>query len=139
MKVIIAGSRDFKSESTCLKIIDKIVKQNAIHITEVVSGTCHGPDKFGEKYAELNNLPVKPFPADWYPLGKDGPLDKTAGFRRNTEMAQYAEALIALRWNLYESKGTSHMISEANKYKLKVYIYDYDSNTNTFKYTTYAN
>lgn len=98
MKVIIAGSRDI----TDLDEVIKAVKSSGFEITEVVSGTARGVDKLGEEYAKLNNIPVKAFPADWYNLGKK------AGFRRNQEMLEYADALIAV-WDGF-SRGTQHMI-----------------------------
>ena len=58
---------------------------------------------------------VKEFPANWARHGR------SAGPIRNQEMAEYADALIAL-WD-GKSKGTENMISEAQKRGLKVYIH----------------
>ena len=46
-------------------------------------------------------------PADW---DLDG---KSAGFKRNVKMAEYADALVAF-WD-GESKGTKHMIETAKE------------------------
>jgi len=50
-------------------------------------------------------------------------LGKAAGFIRNAEMAEYADALIAF-WD-GRSKGTKHMIDLAKKHGLKVKIQFY--------------
>lgn len=88
-------------------------------ITEVVSGCAIGVDRLGESWAEYCNVPVKLFPAQW--RDRDGVYDNSAGYKRNVEMAQYADALIAI-WD-GKSRGTKHMIDIATKRGLRVYIH----------------
>lgn len=112
MKVIIAGGRTFNDYNLLCQICDKALSlQNEV---EIVSGTANGADKLGEKYAKEKGCPVKHFPADWDKYGK------SAGYKRNEEMAKYADALIAF-WN-GKSKGTKHMIDLAKRYELKVKV-----------------
>ncbi len=69
---------------------------------EIVSGRAKGPDTFGEWWAlVLNGGNIKFFPADWK-------LGSKAGFIRNEQMGDYADALIAF-WD-GKSRGTKHMI-----------------------------
>ncbi len=110
MKTIIAGSRDIDDYD----VIKTAVLNSGYVITEVVSGRAKGVDKLGERWATDNNIPVKEFPAHWNTYGK------TAGFRRNNEMAKYADALIAV-WD-GRSKGTRHMIDTATREGLRVYV-----------------
>lgn len=113
MKVIIAGSRSFFDYSfLCLKCDKALSSQTDI---EIVSGTANGADKLGEKYAEERKYQIKRFPADWDKYGK------SAGHKRNEEMAKYSDALICF-WN-GSSMGSKSMIDLANKYKLKVKVY----------------
>ena len=56
-------------------------------------------------------------PADW---DLDG---KSAGFKRNVKMAEYADALVAF-WD-GESKGTKHMIETAKEKGLDIRIKHY--------------
>lgn len=112
MKVIIAGSRDI----TDYEAVKRAVVNSGFEITEVVSGTARGVDQLGEQWAIDNNIPITPFPANWANYGRG------AGFRRNLEMAQYADALIAL-WDGV-SRGTKNMIITAGKYRLKIYVED---------------
>lgn len=115
MKVIIAGSRGIEDFTT----ISKAISNSGFIITEVVSGTARGVDKLGEKWAEKNRVPVKRFPADWNKHGK------SAGYKRNKQMAEYADALIAV-WD-GESRGTGHMINLAREAGLSVYVYIFNS------------
>lgn len=111
MKVIIAGSRSVTSPSV---IIDAI-NYSGFDIDEVVSGTARGVDRIGEQWGCSNNKKITRFPADWDKHGK------SAGYRRNVDMAQYADALIAV-WD-GSSKGTQHMINIAHENGLEVFIF----------------
>lgn len=111
MKVIIAGSRDI----TDYRQVEAAYLSSNMVITEIVSGGARGVDSLGEQVAKNFGIPVKVFPADWNKYGK------RAGALRNIQMANYAEGLIAI-WD-GKSKGTKHMIDEANKLGLSVYIF----------------
>lgn len=100
MRVIIAGSRSFQ-DYELLKSKMSYYLQNAKDI-EIVSGTAYGADKLGERFAKEFNYELKQFPADWDTFGK------SAGYKRNVQMADYADALVAF-WD-GESRGTEHMI-----------------------------
>ena len=113
MKVIIAGSR----EITSYVVVQLAVAGSGFDITEVVSGTARGVDQLGELWAFENDIPVKRFPADWKKYGK------SAGYKRNQQMAEYADALIAI-WD-GKSAGTGHMISIAKMKQLPVYVHQY--------------
>lgn len=107
MKVIIAGSRSIKD----YLIVKQAIKSSGFIITEIVSGTAQGVDRLGESWAFQNGILVKRFFPDWDKYGR------SAGYRRNVEMAEYADALIAI-WD-GKSRGTKHMIDIANKNNLK--------------------
>lgn len=72
----------------------------------------------GERYALERGYSIKKFPADWNTYGK------RAGYLINTEMANYADILIAF-WD-GKSKGTHHMINLARRANLKVDINRFD-------------
>lgn len=117
MKVIIAGSRSIKDR----KIVDKAIEASGFSITEVVSGGASGVDSLGEAWAADHKIPVKQFPAKWELHGK------AAGPIRNKQMADYAEALIAV-WD-GNSRGTLNMITQAKCKGLHVYAYYTDDRT----------
>jgi len=117
MKTIIAGSRSI----TDYNEVKKAVEESGFEITEVVSGACPtGVDPLGEKYAFLNDIPLKRFPAQWdrYRSAKG---KNPGGMIRNREMAAYAEALIAVYDGV--SPGTKNMITEAQLKGLKVHVH----------------
>ena len=119
MKVIIAGGRGFHDYDLLCQKADKILsRQDEV---EIVSGAAKGADKLGERYAQERNYEVKRFPADW------GTFGNSAGYRRNVEMAVYADALIAF-WD-GKSKGTEHMINIAREQDLLVRVITYKTKT----------
>lgn len=111
MRVIIAGSRDITNYNALLQAI----ADSGFEITTVISGAARGVDKLGEIYASENQIDCELYPPDWNKYGK------SAGHRRNADMANVADALIAL-WD-GESRGTKSMIEIANKKGLHVHIH----------------
>lgn len=85
---------------------------------EIVSGAARGVDTFAIEIGDQYKIPVKTFPADWDTHGKQ------AGYLRNAEMAEYADALIAI-WD-GKSPGTKMMIDLAQKKGRPVEIYRLD-------------
>lgn len=114
-KYIIAGSRDFADYDLLEKVL------NEFEIGEIVCGGARGSDLLGKEYGEKYNIPVKMFLADWKKYRN------AAGPKRNIEMAEYADALIAF-WD-GESTGTKHMISEAHRKKLYITVVKYNIQT----------
>ena len=113
IKVIIAGGRNFEDYHKLCRVCDEFLQdQNNI---EIVSGAYKGADLLGERYAVERKYSIKQFPAEWRRYGK------SAGLKRNTEMAAYADSLIAF-WD-GESKGTKHMIELATQAGLIVKVF----------------
>jgi hypothetical protein len=132
MKVLIAGSRcvtagdnltypprKFTDEEIawffeCVKDYHK-----RYPITEIISGGAAGVDRMGELYGEFFKVPVKQFLPDWKKYGK------SAGFKRNAEMVEYADRVIVF-WDSH-SKGTKHTIdlTERSHKPLTIWRFDY--------------
>lgn len=110
MKVIIAGGRKI----TDYELLLRAVLNAGFDITAVVSGGAKGADALGEQFAAEASLPVYKFPAEWDQFGR------AAGPIRNELMAKFGDALIAL-WD-GKSRGTKHMIEQANKHGLRVHV-----------------
>lgn len=100
MRVIIAGSRDIID----YEFIKNCINTSQFKISEIVCGYAHGVDLLGKRYGQEHNISVAEFPADWSTHGK------SAGFIRNSKMAKYGEALIAI-WD-GKSRGTKNMINQ---------------------------
>ena len=103
MRTIVAGSRTANNYDDLLRAITAAPWKP----TEIISGSARGADVLGEKWARENNIPLRLMPANW---AKDG---NRAGYLRNVEMADCADALLAL-WN-GKSPGTRHMIDIATR------------------------
>ena len=119
-KVIIAGSREFE-DYTLLKSQCDYYLQNKLNdpycTVVIVSGHARGADSLGERYALEKNYKLTKFPANWSLYGK------SAGYRRNVDMGNYADALIAF-WDGI-SKGTKHMIDIATNKGLRICVIKY--------------
>lgn len=115
-KIIIAGGRDFNNYELLKEKCDLFLSTLEGEI-EIVSGTAPGADRLGVRYADERDYGIKLFPADWNAHGK------SAGYKRNKEMAFYADGLIAF-WD-YESSGTHHMIKLAKSHGLNVRVVKY--------------
>lgn len=111
MKTIIAGSR----QGVTLKDVEEAMAKCGWVITSVVSGCARGVDTMGAMIAERRGIPVHEYPADWETYGK------SAGSFRNGQMANNAEALIAV-WD-GKSKGTQNMIKGATARGLRVFVH----------------
>ena len=109
MKIIIAGGRNYSFTKIDYRKLALFAQQH--NITEVVSGCANGADTYGQLWASNRGIQVKQFPADWEKYGKG------AGFIRNLEMADYADALIAFAGG----SGTEHMVKEARRRKLMIF------------------
>lgn len=110
-KVIVAGGREFNDYRLLCQTCDRMLSQkHQTHDIVIISGTARGADTLGERYAQERGYAVERFPADWEHAGK------SAGFIRNRQMADVADALIAF-WDRH-SRGTAHMIDQARQKSL---------------------
>lgn len=103
-RVIVAGSRDFTDYDLLKSKLDFLLKNRNNII--IVSGTAKGADKLGEQYAKERGYKIAEYPADWS-------LGKKAGYLRNKQMAENADAAVIF-WD-GESPGSKHMIDLAKE------------------------
>lgn len=119
MKLIIAGSRDITDyDALRLALMASGLWKKHKKAIEVVSGTARGVDTLGEIFAERNGLVLHSMAADWDTYGK------RAGYLRNAEMADFADALLLI-WD-GKSKGSQHMYDLAKKKGLEVHAFIYE-------------
>ena len=109
VKLVIAGGRDyfFSDEDTA--------KLDALHaehsISEVVCGCASGADSEGAAWAATHGIFIAEFPADWQQFGR------SAGPRRNQQMAAYADALALFPGGT----GSANMLLQAQQHGLKIF------------------
>lgn len=111
MRVIIAGSRGITDPSLVWDAI-----QSApffAQMTEVVHGGAKGVDQLASVLTSVK-WPEKVFQPDWNTHGR------AAGPIRNRQMAEYADALVAV-WDGV-SRGTANMIAEMRKLGKPVHV-----------------
>lgn len=114
-KLAIIGSRNFKDYELLCAEIAKLPKPSTI-----VSGGANGADSLGKRYADEFGIPTTIFPAIWHPQGEDGPMDKGAGMKRNTDIINTADAILAF-WD-GDSTGTIDSINKGLMAKKHVKI-----------------
>lgn len=113
-RVVVAGSRNFQDKELLFSKLDFFLQNQRPEKIEIVSGMAKGADTMGEEYARARGLKIKRFPAEWDRFGK------SAGYRRNEQMATYADALVAF-WDGH-SPGTRHMISLCREKGIQVRV-----------------
>jgi len=99
MKLIIAGSRSF----TDYALLASVLGPHRHQISAVIHGGARGADRLGFRWAVRHHVRSRCFAADWERFGK------SAGVRRNHQMAQAGDMLVAFHVN--NSPGTAHMIA----------------------------
>ncbi len=114
MRLIIAGSRGVDN----VRLVRFAFRQFRHYkvVIEIVCGGAKGIDQLGADLAEERGIALNLKLAEWDVHGK------SAGYIRNTEMADCADGLLAI-WDL-KSRGTKHMITIALAKGLYVEVYD---------------
>lgn len=102
VKLLIAGGRTFTDYDL---LVDEVIDflGTAKPKPTIISGVAAGADMLGVRFAREAELELIPYPARWDLYGK------SAGFRRNLEMADAATKAIIF-WD-GKSKGSEHMIN----------------------------
>ena len=119
-KVIIASSRGFSNYKLLKEKCNEYLREKRKEYNIIIiSGGARGADTLGEKYAQDEGFSLEVFPANWNKFGK------SAGFIRNEQMAEIADALIAF-WD-GKSHGTKHMIEIMENKKLLVRVVNYET------------
>lgn len=108
MRTAIIGSRTFNDLSFATERLKEF------DITHVVSGGARGADSIAEKWAYQNEIPTTIYYPNW------GRYGKSAGFRRNADIVEDCDQLIAF-WD-GNSKGTANSIDIAKANKKPHYI-----------------
>jgi hypothetical protein len=128
MRLIIAGSRNFNDyqylREMAMGVVNDYISETEAFSGEggyaldkyitIISGTARGADQLGEKFAKEEGLGLEQYPAKWDIYGK------SAGYRRNEQMAKTGTHLLAF-WD-GKSRGTKHMIDLAQYHGLKINV-----------------
>lgn len=138
IRLCVFGSRRLKDYRFLKQKLDHLLSNLDLNEIEWISGTCEQTDKFGERYANEHNIPIKPFPANWNSIDKPDAVIKSrkdgtrynakAGLDRNEQMAQYVAEFNPLGYAIgflpdyCESKGTQDMTERCKAHGIKLKI-----------------
>ena len=122
MHIVVAGSRGWMDTDLLYSTLDAFIEpllemhspSSALQdgpIT-IISGTAHGADTMGERWAESRDIPILRMPADWETHGR------RAGYLRNEQMAAIADHVFVF-WDGV-SRGSQHMIDIATRMDIPV-------------------
>jgi len=111
-RVIVSGTRTYKDVKAFHEKMDYYFQNKKP--TEILSGGAKGTDAMAKEYAYERAIPFSEWHPDWSRYGKQ------AGPRRNVEMSNNADALIAF-WD-GKSPGTKSIIDIAKRGYLKIKV-----------------
>lgn len=107
MKLAVIGSRNLT-----VNLADYL---SGMEIDELVSGGARGIDRCVRRYAEERKIPLREFLPDYNRYGKVAPL------RRNIEIVEYADAVVAF-WD-GSSRGTKFVIDACRERSKPIRIF----------------
>jgi predicted Rossmann fold nucleotide-binding protein DprA/Smf involved in DNA uptake len=118
-RVAVIGSRNFTDKDRLFRVLDK----NKDRIKVIVSGGAHGADSLAQEWAKERGYPCLIF----YPRWKDdeGKHDRGAGFKRNRNIIESADVVLAF-WDKV-SGGTKNSLEIAKRLNKPVRIYEFTS------------
>jgi len=119
MKISVAGPKHLTNYKIVKDIIDTVVSQKNIDITEIVSNHTPGTSILSEQYAKEHKIPIVIYKTD---LDQDIALSI---MRRDNAIANRIDVLILVRSNLMNTNGNIK-IAEAMTRKNKV-VYGVDT------------
>ena len=108
LKLAIVGSRTFSDYSLLVETLKThYFEESGLAFNEIVSGGARGADSLAAEFAKVNNIKLTIFWPDWDKFGK------SAGFKRNVQIVDYADEVLA--FSVDNSKGTGYSIELARK------------------------
>ena len=108
MKVAIIGSRDLTVTN-----FDEYLPPET---TEIVSGGAAGIDQCAKAYAEANGIKYTEFLPEYSKYKRNAPL------KRNIQIIEYADLVLAFPRPDGSSRGTQHVINNCNKLNVPVEV-----------------
>lgn len=119
LSLAIIGSRTFKNYWYAKKRILEILDSENIEPSRIISGGADGSDKIAEMFADEYGFGIDVIVPDWS-------IGKYAGLKRNTEIVEKSDCVIAF-WD-FKSRGTLDSINKAKKLNKPLYIVDITEN-----------
>lgn len=105
MRVLVCGGRDFNDFEWLNEVLTWFAGENGVDL--IIHGAARGADSLAGEWAQLANIPVKAYPADWQKHGK------AAGHIRNALMISDGKPDYVIAFP--GGRGTANMIEQARK------------------------
>lgn len=135
MRVLVCGGRDYgyrlrgiafgtpqwNSDTRRIAAERKLLTEtlDGIGITVLIHGAARGADELASLWAAKQwGVEPLPFPANWYPRGRRGGLDKSAGPKRNQRMIDEGRPELVVAFP--GGTGTADMVSKAEAAGIRV-------------------
>lgn len=118
-RLIVAGSRGFWSQDLMNRTLDHLLQNKQPDEIEIVSGGARGADRSAIIYTHNRGYKLTVMNAEWNKFGR------SAGYRRNQQMADYADACVVF-WD-GESRGSKHMMDIAKRMDMPLRVIRYRS------------
>ena len=131
MKVAIVGSRQYTNKRRIQEFIFKLKEKYGDKLEIVSGGQKQGADGYAKKFALELDMKYVEFPPAHYnwnmhcklPATKyNKPYYVTNYFKRNKQIAEYSDIIVAFIPDGVESKGTMNTISHAERLKKMIKI-----------------
>lgn len=117
MKICICGSRIIKRYAPIEKALNEFFAEHSdLKMTELISGAAKGVDTLAENFALRNGIPIQRYYADWQKFGIG------AGFKRNSQMVDISDAVIAIFPLGLRTNGTMDTVRKGRVKGILVFI-----------------
>ena len=133
IKIGIVGSRSYTDKKKVKDLIFNIKEKYGDEVEIVSGGQPKGADGLAKKFALEFDMKYVEFPPSHYSHNMHCKLPATEYnkpyyvsnfFKRNKQIAEYSDCIVAFIPNNYSSRGTLDTIEHAQKLKKKVVILD---------------
>jgi hypothetical protein len=128
MRLLVCGDRHWSDFKLVVEVLDGFANQYLWDVV-VIHGAAAGADTMAGDWADVRDVPVEVYPAQWDRYGK------AAGPIRNQEMlATGIDLVLAFHDDIRNSKGTKHMVNIARDAGIPVkLVYHQPACTNSSK------
>ena len=109
--LLVCGGRDYADRARVWDLLDRVARRMAI--TAVRHGAASGADTLAGEWAMESWVPEEPRPAAWRSGGRRGPVDFSAGPKRNAAMP--AEGGVAACVAFPGGPGTENMVERCKR------------------------
>lgn len=104
MKILVCGGREYDDWPRLKEKLDELHLEKGV--SEVIHGSAQGADRLAGVWARWNNIPERPYPANWKQYGK------RAGYVRNSQMLEEGKPDVVV---VFKGGSGTEMMYELSK------------------------